>query len=163
MTLYFYFFVNFIFTFTFDGKFICCKFFSENKLFTYFTNSSTAPAISTTTRSNDANFYGFDIVESILIDAKICGEDSGNTSNDAADATNTTNTSATGTTTRSSDTYIYGVGIVVFLVIGSCTFFAYSKKSFQVVNKKQAIKENINLFNHQNNAICFRYDGVKTL
>ena len=29
LTLYFYFFVNFIFTFTFDGKFICCKLFSE--------------------------------------------------------------------------------------------------------------------------------------
>ena len=107
-----------------------------NYLLTYFTNSSTAPAISTTTRSNDANVYGFDIVESILIDAKKSGEDSGNTSNDAADTTNTTNTSATGTTTRSSDTYIYGVGIAVFLAIGSCKFFAYSKKSFQVVNKK---------------------------
>ena len=32
----FYFSVNFIFTFTFDGKSICCKLFSEIKLLTYF-------------------------------------------------------------------------------------------------------------------------------
>ena len=52
-----------------------------------------------------------------------------------------TNSTINGTapaTTRSGDTDIYVVGLAVFLAIGACVFFAYSKKS---ANKEQINKQ----------------------
>ena len=62
--------------------------------------------------------------ESILNDAKKCGGDTTNASNETTSATSTATT-----TTRSNDTYVFGVGI---LAIGACVFFTY-----QVKNEKQ--------------------------
>ena len=52
-----------------------------------------------------------------------------------------TSSSTDNFTARSSDTYIYAVGIVAFLAIGACVFFAYNKISPQATNKKQVNQE----------------------
>ena len=61
---------------------------------------------------------------------------------------------------QSNDTHIYGVGIVAVLAIGACVFFAYNKKSSQLQTKNKPTKNN--LLNHQNEVICFKYDGENT-
>ena len=43
--------------------------------------------------------------------------------------------STSSSTAGPSDTYIYGIGILVFLAIGVCVFFAYNTS--QTANKKQ--------------------------
>ena len=71
--------------------------------------------------------------ESISNDVKKDGSNANNetisTSNSATSPANSTTNIAT------SDTYIYGVGIFVFLAIGVCVFFAYNNS--QAANKKQ--------------------------
>ena len=39
-------------------------------------------------------------------------------------------------TVQSNDTYVYGVGMLAFLTIGVCVFFAYPKNK-KLVNEKQ--------------------------
>ena len=64
--------------------------------------------------------------ESILNDIKNGSRYTRNASNETTSATNTaTNTTSTATT-RLSDTYVNGVGILVFFAIGLCIFFAYN-------------------------------------
>ena len=76
------------------------------------------------------------------------------------------NSSSTGnSTTRSIDTYIYSVGVVAVLAMGTCVFLAYNKRSSQTVNKEQ-IKEQQQLIKPpklRNMLSIQRYDGNKTL
>ena len=53
---------------------------------------------------------------------------------------------------RSSDTYVYGVGIVTFLAIDVCVFFAYKTKNQTKI--KSAMNSSSLL--SQNNVICFK-------
>ena len=70
------------------------------------------------------------IKENVLNDAKKCGRDTTNASNETTSATNNSNnktTSVTNTaTTRPNDTYIYGVGTLAVLAIGVCVFFTHN-------------------------------------
>ena len=54
-------------------------------------------------------------------------------------ATNTAANPAASATTRPNDIYVYGVGMLAFLAIGVCVFFAYN--TFQLENKKQTNKK----------------------
>ena len=56
-------------------------------------------------------------------------------------STPSTSSSTNNFTKRSSDTYIHGVRIVAVLVIYTCVFFSFDKKSSQAANKEQANKE----------------------
>ena len=78
--------------------------------------------------------------ENILRDNQLSNPTSADNSTPAStsstdNSTPSSSSSTNNSTTRSSDTYIHGVGVVAALAIGACVFFAYSKKSSEIVNK----------------------------
>ena len=68
---------------------------------------------------------------------KNCGEDTSSASSNAIEATTSATTSAACAITRFSNSYIYGVGAVPVLAIGTFVYFKYNKRSSYASNKEQ--------------------------
>ena len=83
------------------------------------------------------------------------------TSSSTDNSTPSTSYSTDNFTTKSSDAYI-GIVDILAIGVGTVALFAFLGKNClrsQIKNKPRMS----NPLNHQNNVICFRYDGEKIL